>query len=483
MASSMRSIIRVAPGSASGPLLAFLLATVAGAPVRAQPAELPAETGGGGAIDAGAPAVVDGSGADVSPDAGDGAATPTSAGATADEGSASATPEEGSASARASTAPGAVASAPATCIGAVFARARPGIVRVESGLAVGAGFVVIDASHVVTSLSLVADGHGVRVLDVDGNARSARVIATAGDDDLALLELGSPLSVEPLELAEWEGLEVGREVVVASFAMGRAGRGRSGHGEYELGLTSGAVNALGERAVQVDAHPAVVGSPMLDCDGRVVGVAARRMMFAEDPFTFGAGSGAVADLVSRVGHPEPHGGRVRLFLGLGLSLAWEDLPPDAEPDLLAGGYLQVGITALDNFVLGMRGHFVTGSTEPSGSDVLRRDARRFRVDAYAGWRQLVSFGGGIGFHFELALGASASLLRDQSRRITLDPIAGLRLVDAMTERWRVRPLAMISIEIGWFVVAYQLELELEDRGSLGSGGGHAYHLFTIGFQS
>lgn len=448
MALPMRSILPV--------LFSFVLVSTLGSRALAQPAELPA-----------AEATVSASAAEDTP--------PPPAATPATEGEASIEPATSEA---ASAGP-----APTTCIGAVHAIARPAILRVESGLAVGAGFVAIDASHAVTSLSLVADGHAVRVVDVEGNARSARVIASAGDDDLALLELASALPVEPLAIADWDTLDVGRAVVVASFAMGRTGHGRHGRGEYELSLTAGALNAIGERAVQVDARPAVVGSPIVDCAGRVVGVAARRMMLTDEPFTFGAGSGAVADLLSRVERPEPHGGRVRLFMGLGLSLAWEDQPADREPDLLAGGYLEAGITALDSFVLGVRGHFVTGSSEPSGSAVLRRDARRFRIDAYAGWRQLVSFGGGIGFHFSLALGASTSLLRDQSRAIAPDGMGGFVFSDTVSERWRVRPLGMLSIELGWFVIGYQVELELEDRGRLDAGGGHAYHLFTIGFQS
>jgi hypothetical protein len=366
-----------------------------------------------------------------------------------------------------------------TCIGAVHDAARASIVRVESGLAVGAGFVAIDPSHVVTSRSIVAEGHDVRVIDVEGNARSARVIVTAGDDDLALLELSAALPAQPLDVAGWDALDVGREVVVVSFAMGGGRHGRHGRGDFEFSLTSGALNAIGDRAVQIDAHPAVVGSPIIDCHGDVVGLARQsHMMLTGADFTFGTGSGAIADLLGRVDHPEASSGRVRLFMGLGLSGAYEDIGGGA-PDWLMGGYLQLGLTAFDSFVLGARGHFLMAGAEPSGTDILRSEARRFRIDAYVGWRQLVSFGGGMGFHFELAAGASASLLRDQDRRLSITP-TGPQFIDTISERWRVRPLLMATIELGFFQIGYQIELELEDRGRIDDGGGHAYHLFSLG---
>lgn len=367
---------------------------------------------------------------------------------------------------------------PRTCVGMVHAEVRPSIVRVESGLAVGAGFLAIDASHVVTSRSIIADGHGVRVVDVEGNARSARVIVTAPDDDLALLELASALPGHPLEVADWAALDVGREVVVPSFALGGPRRGRDGRHDFEFSLTSGALNAIGDREIQVDARPAIVGAPIVDCHGDVVGVARRSWMMMTDDFTFGSGAGAVADLLTRVGAPESHGGRVDLFMGLGLSAAFEDQPADREPDLLAGAYLQLGVTVFDAFVVGARGHFLMGGTEPSGTTVLRREGRRFRIDAYVGWRQLVQFGPGMGFHFELALGASATLNRDQSRELVTVP--GFAFVDIVSERWRVRPLAMATVELGFVQIGYQIELELEDRGRLDAGGGHLYHLFSLG---
>lgn len=403
----------------------------------------------------------------------------------APESAASDAPELPAAGSLAETPPPAAAAAssdaepPRTCIGAVHEAARASIVRVESGLAVGAGFLALDAAHVVTSRSIVADGHGVRVVDVEGNVRPARVIVTASDDDLALLELASPLPGTPLDLADPAALDVGREVVVPSLALGASRRGRDGRHDFEFSLTAGALNAIGERELQVDARPAIVGAPIVDCHGDVVGVARRSGWMMTEDFTFGSSASAVADLTGRVGAPESHGGRVDLFLGIGLSAAFEDQPPEREPDLLGGAYLQLGVTALDAFVLAARGHFLSGGTEPSGSSVLRQEARRFRIDAYLGWRQLVQVGPGMGLHLELSIGASATLNRDQSRSL-VSTAGGFAFVDAVTERWRVRPLVMATIELGMVQLGYQVELELEDRGRLDAGGGHLYHLMSLG---
>jgi hypothetical protein len=39
---------------------------------------------------------------------------------------------------------------------------------------------------------------------------------------------------------------------------------------------------------------------------------------------------------------------------------------------------------------------------------------------------------------------------------------------------------MATIELGMVQLGYQVELELEDRGRLDAGGGHLYHLMSLG---
>jgi hypothetical protein len=211
---------------------------------------------------------------------------------------------------------------------------------------------------------------------------------------------------------------------------------------------------------------------MVGCDGRVVGVVSTRWL-DDGAFTMGAGAGAVADLVGRADRPEGHQGRVRFVLQGGLSGAFEDQPPEREPDMLYGGYLGLGLTVFDAFTIAARAHLMTGSAEPVGTADLRRSTDRTRIDAYLAWRQLLVFGPGMGFHFELGLGGSATHIRDSARRLEIDEM-GPRFVDVTSERWRFRPMAILNIQLGFVTIGYALEIELEDRR------GHAYHLATLG---
>ncbi len=102
-----------------------------------------------------------------------------------------------------------------TCAQLADASAGASIVTVESGGRLGAGALVQDARHVVTSLSVVVDGHGVEVVDRAGNRRRARTVLVAEDDDLALLELDGDLgSAAPMEIADWSQVTLGAPVVV-----------------------------------------------------------------------------------------------------------------------------------------------------------------------------------------------------------------------------------------------------------------------------
>ncbi len=144
-----------------------------------------------------------------------------------------------------------------------------------------------------------------------------------------------------------------------------------------------------------------------------------------------------------------------------------------DPGWVYGGYLQVGLTALDAFVLSGRFHYLMRSDEPSGVGTLSSQTDRLRGDAYAGWRQLVTLGPGMGFHFELGLGASVSSVHDTARVATID--AGMiRIATTEHQLWAPRPMAILNLQFGWFTISYTAEWDTTRM--------NVMHLFDLGFR-
>jgi S1-C subfamily serine protease len=350
------------------------------------------------------------------------------------------------------------------CAETAHDRASASVVRVESGTAVGSGFVVLDATHVVTAFRTVRDGHGVRVVDHQGNPRNARVVATAPDDELALLVLASPLTAPPLELAEPEALHVGMRIVAIGhpYVRGsdRLALGLRGEGLFSQSLSEGVVSALGPRALSTDAQLASgsLGGPYVDCEGRVVGAVSIATIGMGESIFVGASSAAVADLVSRAQTEEGYGGRIRFTWGLGIAAAFED------PGWPIGLWGLVGLDVFDVFVLAGRIHYLRGESSPTGSEVLHILDQRYRGDAFVAWRQLVTFGPGMGFHFELGAGASVTSLEQRTRSGLIDSSTGtptLRITEENRQRWAVRPMVVLNVEVGPLMIGYSVELDID----------------------
>lgn len=365
------------------------------------------------------------------------------------------------------------------CAERAHERAAASVVRVESGTAVSSGFVVIDPSHVVTSFHTIRDGHSVRVVDPQGNARAARVVVTAQDDDLALLALASPLPAQALALAEAESLHVGMRVLAIGhpYVRGRdrVALGLRGEGLFDQSLSEGVVSALGPRSLATDAQLASgsVGGPYVDCGGRVLGAVSVATVGMQEHIFIGSSSVAIADLISRASSEESYGGRIRFTWGLGIAAAFED------PGWPMGLYGLIGLDVFDAFVLAGRFHYLRGESSPTGSALLSVLDQRWRGDAFVAWRQLVTFGPGMGFHFELGAGASVTSLEQRTRSGVIDTTGGvstLRITEANLQRWAVRPMLVLNVEVGPLMIGYTVELDIDT----GLSRYHVQHLFDLG---
>jgi S1-C subfamily serine protease len=193
-----------------------------------------------------------------------------------------------------SAAPTPTATAPrgaAIDVAALYARVANGVVFVQANsgrgdlpfpgggrAASGSGFLIDDEGHVVTNDHVVEGADEFRVrFGEDGDPIEAELLGADPSVDLALLkvdpgDVGEPL--EPLELGASEDLRPGDPAIAIGSPFGLEGT-----------VTSGIVSALGRTiqapngfsisgAIQTDAaiNPGNSGGPLLDAQGRVIGV-------------------------------------------------------------------------------------------------------------------------------------------------------------------------------------------------------------------
>lgn len=139
----------------------------------------------------------------------------------------------------------------------------------------GTGFVVHEDGIALTNHHVVANAKRVLVRLYDGREVSAVVIGTDPLTDVAVLRLGphpDGLSYVPVEIGDDAALEVGDWVLAAGNPFG-----------LDQTVTAGIVSAKGrsrvgvaayEDFIQTDAaiNPGNSGGPLLDLDGRVVGM-------------------------------------------------------------------------------------------------------------------------------------------------------------------------------------------------------------------
>jgi putative serine protease PepD len=141
----------------------------------------------------------------------------------------------------------------------------------------GSGWVYDDQRHVVTNEHVVGGAEQVTVVFQDGTEVPARVLGTDRSTDVAVLELEQEHESAPLPLGSTSSLQLGDTVIAIGSPLGLQGT-----------VTAGIVSGLGrdiqapnqftiDGAVQTDAalNHGNSGGPLLDANGRVVGMNAQ----------------------------------------------------------------------------------------------------------------------------------------------------------------------------------------------------------------
>jgi putative serine protease PepD len=207
---------------------------------------------------------------------------------------------------------------------ALYKREKDAVVEIhtttEQGSATGSGFVIDKQGHIVTNEHVVEGATKVTVQFADQSEVQATIVGTDPSTDIAVLKVDRPASrLTPLSFASAGSLEVGDPVVAIGSPFGLDGT-----------LTTGVVSGLGrkieapngftiENAVQTDAalNHGNSGGPLLDLQGRVVGVAAQ--IRSDSGGNVGIGYAVPGDTAQRVARELISDGSVEhAYLGVSL---------------------------------------------------------------------------------------------------------------------------------------------------------------------
>lgn len=171
---------------------------------------------------------------------------------------------------------------------ATYEAVAPSVVRVQTyvdgddgggGGAVGQGSGFrYDEDHVVTNDHVLGEPDAVRVQTAEGNWSEASVVGRDPYSDLAVIEASEPTPGDPLSTVS-EVPPPGTEVLVVGSPLGLGGTVTQGIVSARNRTIPATATAFGRfsiaDAVQVDAalNPGNSGGPIVDLDGRVIGVA------------------------------------------------------------------------------------------------------------------------------------------------------------------------------------------------------------------
>jgi putative serine protease PepD len=210
----------------------------------------------------------------------------------------------------------------------IYAQTAPGVAFIQNdgNGATGSGFLMDGQGHVVTNEHVVEGSSRFTVrFGEDGDELPAKLVGKDTSSDLAVLEVDpKKISAEtkPLELASSSQLRPGDVAIAIGSPFGLSGT-----------VTTGVISALDREiespngfpisgVLQTDAaiNPGNSGGPLLDADGRVIGV--NSQIASSSRQSSGVGFAVPVDTVKKVVPQLLKGGEIdRAYLGVSSTLA------------------------------------------------------------------------------------------------------------------------------------------------------------------
>ncbi len=166
----------------------------------------------------------------------------------------------------------------------------------------GSGFVLDKSGHIVTNYHVVRDAERVEITFFDGLTARAEVMGGDPDSDLAVIRVAvEGAMLRPVRLGDSDQVFIGQRAVAIGNPFGQTWT-----------LTAGVVSAIGRtmrsgtsqfsipEMIQTDAaiNPGNSGGPLLDAEGRVVGV--NTMILSQSRSSAGVGFAVPVNIVKQV---------------------------------------------------------------------------------------------------------------------------------------------------------------------------------------
>ncbi len=224
---------------------------------------------------------------------------------------------------------------------AMYAQVIPGVVAINTGQALGSGFVFDSNGHIITNQHVIEGATGeIEVSFSSGYKTYGTVIGSDKDADVAVIQVDVPADqLHPLAIGDSSKLQVGQTVIAIGNPFGLNGT-----------MTEGIVSGLGRSQfahaspdstgffstadiIQTDAaiNPGNSGGPLFNMSGEVVGV--NQSIRTENvdqttgnPLNSGVGFSLSINLVKRVAEALIRDGKFE-YPYLGIS-SQPDLPLD-----------------------------------------------------------------------------------------------------------------------------------------------------------
>jgi putative serine protease PepD len=180
------------------------------------------------------------------------------------------------------------------------------VVQLETSRGLGSGVLYDALGHVLTAAHVVTGASTVTVRLSDGTTLQGRVLGADDTTDVAVVEVEPPTGISPATLATGQDLQVGQLAVAIGSPFG-----------LDQTVTAGIVSAVdrsvrGMTVVQTDAaiNPGNSGGPLVDADGRVIGI--NDSIYSESGDNAGVGFAIPIDIAARVAQEIVSGGTVDL---------------------------------------------------------------------------------------------------------------------------------------------------------------------------